>query len=80
MLRAFGRGAISAAGDGEEEGHGPPVSFDIFSTMHHAPCTWPQRCRQVPFKQWLRKELDVRREVPVVVDKSHRLELGDMRL
>ncbi|KAG2484570.1 hypothetical protein HYH03_016613 [Edaphochlamys debaryana] len=34
----------------------------------------------VPFKQWLRKELDVRREVPVVVDKSHRLELGDMRL
>ncbi|KAG2484562.1 hypothetical protein HYH03_016608 [Edaphochlamys debaryana] len=48
---------------------------DLLSTMHHLASTL-----QVPFKQWLRKELDVRREVPVVVDKSHRLELGDMRL
>lgn len=38
-----------------------------------------RHCRigvQVPFKQWLRKEFDVRRVVEVP-DKSHRLMAGD---
>ncbi|KAG2424124.1 hypothetical protein HXX76_014798 [Chlamydomonas incerta] len=44
---------------------------DLLSTAHHLAATL-----QVPFKQWLRKELDVRR-IRHEPDKSHRLALGD---
>ncbi|KXZ42770.1 hypothetical protein GPECTOR_119g401 [Gonium pectorale] len=44
---------------------------DLLSTAHHLASTL-----QVPFKQWLRKELDVRL-IKVEVDKSHRLVAGD---
>ncbi|EFJ45076.1 hypothetical protein VOLCADRAFT_118464 [Volvox carteri f. nagariensis] len=45
---------------------------DLLSTAHHLASTL-----QVPFKQWLRRELDVRKGRAVVApDKSHRLQ-GD---
>ncbi|GIL80893.1 hypothetical protein Vretifemale_9940 [Volvox reticuliferus] len=46
---------------------------DLLSTAHHLASTL-----QVPFKQWLRRELDVRK-VKVEPDKSHRLQ-GDGNL
>ncbi|GLI60703.1 hypothetical protein VaNZ11_002796, partial [Volvox africanus] len=46
---------------------------DLLSTAHHLASTL-----QVPFKQWLRRELDVRK-IKVAVDKSHRLQ-GDGNL